>query len=115
MIKEILDTRIRPITQEDGGDIVFKNFDEETGILHLFLKGSCSGCPSSSVTLKMGIEKMLLHYIPEINSVEAEDFKGWLILYYIYKLIYIKYLLYFIFFDKRNNKFIKNIYIEISK
>ena len=92
MIKEILDTRIRPITQEDGGDIVFKNFDEETGILHLFLKGSCSGCPSSSVTLKMGIEKMLLHYIPEINSVEAEDFKGWLILYYIYKLIYIKYL-----------------------
>lgn len=53
---------------------MFKDFDEKTGIVHLFLKGSCSGCPSSSVTLKMGIEKMLLHYIPEITSVEAEDF-----------------------------------------
>ena len=76
MIKENLDTRIRPITQQDGGDIVFKYYDENTGIVHLLLKGSCSGCPSSYVTLKMGIEKMLLHYIPEVNSVEAEDFKG---------------------------------------
>lgn len=70
MIKELLDTRVRPAIQEDGGDIEYKGFDEDTGIVRLKLKGSCRGCSSSSVTLKSGIERMLTHYIPEVQSVE---------------------------------------------
>ncbi|KAJ9111851.1 hypothetical protein QFC20_002438 [Naganishia adeliensis] len=70
MIKELLDTRVRPAIQEDGGDIEYKGFDEDTGIVKLKLKGSCRGCSSSSVTLKSGIERMLTHYIPEVQSVE---------------------------------------------
>ncbi len=70
MIKELLDTRVRPAIQEDGGDIEYKGFDEEQGIVRLKLKGSCRGCSSSSVTLKSGIERMLTHYIPEVKSVE---------------------------------------------
>lgn len=70
MIKELLETRVRPAIQEDGGDIEFKGFVEETGIVNLKLKGSCRGCSSSSVTLKNGIERMLMHYVPEVKSVE---------------------------------------------
>ena len=71
MIKELLELRIRPSVQEDGGDIVFKDFDEESGVVYLTMQGSCSGCPSSSVTLKSGIENMLMHYIPEVTEVLA--------------------------------------------
>ena len=70
MIKELLDMRIRPSVQEDGGDIKFHGFDEESGVVSLEMQGSCSGCPSSSVTLKSGIENMLMHYIPEVKEVE---------------------------------------------
>lgn len=70
MIKELLDTRIRPAVQEDGGDIVFRGFEEESGVVRLQLVGACRGCASSSVTLKAGVENMLKHYIPEITEVE---------------------------------------------
>jgi len=74
MIKELLETRIRPAVAEDGGDIVYRGFDEATGVVRVKLMGSCSGCPSSSITLKSGIENMLKHYVPEVTSVEeAED------------------------------------------
>ena len=78
MIKELLDMRIRPSVQEDGGDIKFHGFDEDSGVVTLEMQGSCSGCPSSSVTLKSGIENMLMHYIPEVKEVtnlsgEMED------------------------------------------
>lgn len=68
MIKELLDTRIRPTVQEDGGDIIFKAFED--GIVKLKLQGSCSSCPSSIVTLKNGVQNMLQFYIPEVVSVE---------------------------------------------
>jgi len=68
-IKEIIETRVRPAVAQDGGDIIFHSF--ENGILKLEMHGSCSGCPSSSVTLKNGIENMMKHYIPEVESVEA--------------------------------------------
>ena len=70
MIKELLDTRIRPTVMEDGGDIIFKGFDADTGIVKLKLQGSCSNCPSATVTLKSGIENMIKFYIPEVNGVE---------------------------------------------
>lgn len=70
MIKELLDTRVRPAIQEDGGDIEYKEFTEDDGVVRLKLKGSCRGCSSSSVTLKSGIERMLMHYIPEVKGVE---------------------------------------------
>ncbi|TIA89381.1 hypothetical protein E3P77_02965 [Wallemia ichthyophaga] len=70
MIKELLDTRIRPAIMEDGGDIEYRGFDEVSGMVKLKLKGSCRGCSSSSVTLKSGIERMLMHYIPEVKTVE---------------------------------------------
>ena len=69
MIKELLETRIRPAVAEDGGDIVFKAFDPESGLVTVQLQGSCDGCPSSSVTLKSGIENMLMHYVPEVKGV----------------------------------------------
>ena len=72
LIKELLEERIRPMVNEDGGDIFFKGFDEDTGIVTVQLGGSCSGCPSSTVTLKQGVENMLIHYIPEITAVHAE-------------------------------------------
>ncbi|XP_069045166.1 NFU1 iron-sulfur cluster scaffold homolog, mitochondrial [Lepisosteus oculatus] len=68
MIKELLDTRIRPTVQEDGGDVIFKGFED--GTVKLKLVGSCTGCPSSSVTLKNGIQNMLQFYIPEVDEVE---------------------------------------------
>ena len=68
-IKELIDTRVRPAVAEDGGDIVYAGF--ENGIVLLELYGACSGCPSSTVTLKDGIENMLKHYVPEVIAVEA--------------------------------------------
>lgn len=73
LIKEIIATRISPVVQEDGGDIKFISFDEPSGTVFLSMKGSCKGCPSSSVTLKSGIEKMLIHYVAEVKEVEAVD------------------------------------------
>ncbi|BGP57202.1 hypothetical protein JCM8202_005359 [Rhodotorula sphaerocarpa] len=70
MIKELLETRVRPAIMEDGGDIEYRGFNDETGIVQLSLKGSCRGCESSTVTLKGGIERMLMHYIPEVKEVE---------------------------------------------
>ncbi|OVA05987.1 NIF system FeS cluster assembly [Macleaya cordata] len=72
MIKELLETRIRPAVQDDGGDIEYRGFDVEAGIVKLRMQGACSGCPSSSVTLKSGIENMLMHYVPEVKGVEQE-------------------------------------------
>lgn len=74
MIKELLETRVRPAIQEDGGDIEYKGFIEDTGMVQLKLKGSCRGCSSSSVTLKNGIERMLMHYVPEVQAVEQVSF-----------------------------------------
>jgi Fe-S cluster biogenesis protein NfuA len=71
MIKELIEARIRPAVQEDGGDIRYINFEEDTGIVTVQLAGSCVGCPSSSVTLKQGVENMLMHYIPEVTAVVA--------------------------------------------
>ena len=70
-IKELIETRVRPAVAQDGGDIIFKGFDGSTGIVSLHLQGSCAGCPSSSMTLKNGIENMLRHYVPEVTAVEA--------------------------------------------
>jgi len=70
-IKELLDTRIRPAVAQDGGDIVFRGFEGKSGTVFLNLRGACAGCPSSTATLKNGIENMLRHYIPEVNTVEA--------------------------------------------
>jgi Fe-S cluster biogenesis protein NfuA len=66
-IKELLETRVRPAVAQDGGDIVFEGFD--AGIVYLTMHGACAGCPSSTATLKMGIENMLRHYIPEVTEV----------------------------------------------
>ena len=71
MIKELIEARIRPAVQEDGGDIRYIDFDESTGMVTVQLAGSCVGCPSSSVTLKQGVENMLMHYIPEVTAVQA--------------------------------------------
>ncbi|HIF62309.1 MAG TPA: NifU family protein [Candidatus Pelagibacter sp.] len=68
-INEILDSKIRPAVARDGGDITFKSF--ENGIVTVELKGSCSGCPSSVMTLKQGVQNLLCHYIDEVKSVEA--------------------------------------------
>ncbi|KIO07434.1 hypothetical protein M404DRAFT_998146 [Pisolithus tinctorius Marx 270] len=69
MIKELLETRVRPAIMEDGGDIEYRGFGED-GCVKIKLKGSCRGCSSSTVTLKSGIERMLMHYIPEVTGVE---------------------------------------------
>ncbi|MEM7223486.1 MAG: NifU family protein [Pseudomonadota bacterium] len=69
MIRELLDTRVRPAVAQDGGDIVFHGFED--GIVYLHMQGACAGCPSSTATLKMGIENMLRHYIPEVLEVRA--------------------------------------------
>jgi Fe-S cluster biogenesis protein NfuA len=66
---ELIDTRVRPAVAQDGGDIIFKSFED--GIVYVELHGACSGCPSSTITLKSGIENMLKHYIPEVQSVES--------------------------------------------
>jgi len=70
-IKELIETRVRPAVAGDGGDIIFKSFDSGSGVVSLHLQGSCAGCPSSTITLKNGIENMLRHYIPEVSAVES--------------------------------------------
>ena len=69
-INEVLDSKIRPAVAKDGGDITFKSFVD--GVVTVELKGSCSGCPSSVMTLKQGVQNLLCHYIPEVKSVEAQ-------------------------------------------
>jgi len=69
-IKDLLDTRVRPAVAQDGGDITFSRFEAETGVVWLHMRGACSGCPSSSATLKAGVENMLKHYVPEVTRVE---------------------------------------------
>ncbi len=71
-IKELLDTRVRPAVAQDGGDITFHGF--ERGVVYLHMQGACAGCPSSTVTLKMGIENLLRHYIPEVTEVRPVGF-----------------------------------------
>ncbi len=66
-IIDLLDTRVRPAVAQDGGDITFQSFEE--GVVYLHMQGACAGCPSSTMTLKMGIENLLKHYIPEVNEV----------------------------------------------
>jgi Fe-S cluster biogenesis protein NfuA len=68
-IKELLETRVRPAVAQDGGDIIFHDFED--GVVYLHMQGSCSGCPSSTATLKAGIENLLRHYIPEVAEVRA--------------------------------------------
>ncbi len=68
-IKELLEQRVRPAVAQDGGDIVFHDFDKDSGVVWLEMRGACHGCPSSTATLKMGIENMLKHFIPEISEV----------------------------------------------
>ncbi|MEE2526684.1 NifU family protein [Hyphobacterium sp. HN65] len=70
-IKEIIDTRVRPAVARDGGDIIFKGFDQQTGVVALVMRGACAGCPSSTLTLKAGIENLLKHYVPEVREVVA--------------------------------------------
>ena len=70
-IKELIKIKVRPAVAMDGGDIIFHSFED--GIVRLVLKGSCSGCPSSTITLKNGIENMLKHYIPEVEAVEQVE------------------------------------------
>ncbi|MDI9349898.1 MAG: NifU family protein [Candidatus Symbiobacter sp.] len=68
-MKELIETRVRPAVAQDGGDIIFRGFED--GVVSLRLQGACAGCPSSTATLKMGIENMLRHYVPEVLSVQA--------------------------------------------
>ncbi len=68
-IKELLETRVRPAVAQDGGDIIFHRYED--GVVYLHMQGSCSGCPSSTATLKAGIENMLRHYVPEVHEVRA--------------------------------------------
>ena len=70
-IKELLDTRVRPAVAMDGGDIIYDSFKD--GVVYLHMQGACSGCPSSTATLKMGIENMLKHYVPEVQEVRPID------------------------------------------
>jgi len=67
----LLDTRVRPAVAQDGGDIVFHGFDD--GVVTLSMRGACAGCPSSTATLKMGIENMLRYYVPEVREVRAAE------------------------------------------
>ena len=68
-IKELLDTRVRPAVAQDGGDIVYRGYKD--GKLYLAMQGACSGCPSSAVTLKRGVESLIKHYVPEVETIEA--------------------------------------------
>jgi Fe-S cluster biogenesis protein NfuA len=75
-IKEILVSRVRPFVQDDGGDVQFVSFNEQSGILTLKMMGSCAGCPSTDSTLKNGILRMMNYYIGEIKDVVSADAKG---------------------------------------
>ncbi len=68
-IKELLETRVRPAVAQDGGDIVYRGYKD--GTLYLAMQGACSGCPSSAVTLKRGVESLIKHYVPEVEAIEA--------------------------------------------
>lgn len=68
-INELLESRVRPVVAQDGGDIVFHSFEE--GVVYLHMRGACAGCPSATITLKNGIERMLLHFVPEVTEVRA--------------------------------------------
>ena len=68
-IRELIDTRVRPAVANDGGDIIYRGFDK--GTVYLRMQGACSGCPSSTATLKNGIEQLLKHYVPEVTEVRA--------------------------------------------
>lgn len=70
-IKDLLDTRVRPAVAQDGGDIEFDSFDMESGTLYLHMRGACAGCPSSSATLRQGVESLMKHYVPEVRQIEA--------------------------------------------
>ena len=70
-IIELIETRVRPAVAQDGGDITFQRFEPDSGIVHLTMRGACAGCPSSTFTLKQGIENMLKAYVPEVTAVEA--------------------------------------------
>ena len=69
-IIELIETRVRPAVAADGGDIIFRHFEPRTGVVFLSMHGACAGCPSSTMTLKSGIENMLKHYVPEVTKVE---------------------------------------------
>ncbi len=69
-IKELIELRVRPAVAQDGGDIVFRHFDDTDGSVYLEMRGACAGCPSSTMTLKSGIENLLKHYVPEVTRVE---------------------------------------------
>ena len=68
-IKELIETRVRPAVAQDGGDIVYRGYKD--GTLFLAMQGACSGCPSSAITLKRGIESLIRHYVPEVETIEA--------------------------------------------
>jgi Fe-S cluster biogenesis protein NfuA len=68
-IKELIETRVRPAVAQDGGDIAYRGYKD--GHLYLSMHGACSGCPSSTITLKRGIESLIRHYVPEVETVEA--------------------------------------------
>ena len=68
-IKEVIETRVRPAVQDDGGDIFFVRFDEDVGAVHLRMAGACVGCASSTLTLRNGVESMLRYYVPEVESI----------------------------------------------
>ncbi len=70
-IIDVIDTRVRPAVANDGGDITFQSYDEQSGVVHLHMRGACAGCPASTMTLKHGIENLLKHYVPEVTAVEA--------------------------------------------
>lgn len=70
-IQELIDTRVRPAVAQDGGDIVFQRYDPQSGVVTLHMRGACAGCPSSTMTLKAGIENLLKHYVPQVTGVEA--------------------------------------------
>jgi Fe-S cluster biogenesis protein NfuA len=69
-IRELIETRVRPAVAQDGGDITFHSWVHDEGLVRLHMKGACAGCPSSTLTLKQGIENMLRHYVPEVRAVE---------------------------------------------
>lgn len=69
-IEGLIETRVRPAVAQDGGDIEFEEFDIESGVVYLRMRGACSGCPSSAITLKNGVENMIKHYVPEVTRVE---------------------------------------------
>ena len=70
-IKELIETRVRPAVMQDGGDIIFESFED--GVVYLRMQGACAGCPSSTATLKHGIENMLRHYVPEVTEVQSVE------------------------------------------